>query len=283
MAAQVLAGSGVRVLGMVLPHMAGTYYAELAVGFETRASELDCSVLILQANRVPDRRTAIRNLTGQADATAFMAKSAVPDQYIADTALNRPVVTVARTQLPGVPATYAESERSSEQLTSHLIATGRRRLAVADLATGESQMVDGLAPDRALTSLATDGETLFAGTWIFGGTGSSNPPAKEGSMLAIDPDTFAVKWQTTPVPGATSYVGAQLDGDGRLWALAENTLVEVDPATGEQVRTVELDATFGSGSPVFPHVSRRARRHPGRIPPVRQARREAVPRRRRLR
>lgn len=129
MAAQVLAGSGVRVLGMVLPHMAGTYYAELAVGFDTRASELDCSVLILQANRGPDRRTAIHNLTGQADATAFMAKSAVPDQYVADTALNRPVVTVARTQLPGVPAIYAESERSSEQLTSHLIATGRRRLA----------------------------------------------------------------------------------------------------------------------------------------------------------
>lgn len=63
MAAQVLAGSGVRVLGVVLPHMAGTYYAELAVGFETRASELDCSALILQANRGPDRRTAIRNLT----------------------------------------------------------------------------------------------------------------------------------------------------------------------------------------------------------------------------
>lgn len=131
MAAQVLAGSDVRVLGMVLPHIEGTYYSELVVGFETRASELDCSVVILQANRGPDRRTAIRRLTGYTDAVAFLAKSFAPDQLVADTALNRPVVTVARTELPGTPAIFAESIRSSEQLVSHLISNGRRRIAFA--------------------------------------------------------------------------------------------------------------------------------------------------------
>ncbi|MGV8844883.1 LacI family DNA-binding transcriptional regulator [Tessaracoccus sp.] len=128
-AAQRLAGMPVRALGVVLPHIEGTYYAELAVGFETRASELETSVLLLLANPRSDQRSAVRRLVGQVDGVAFMAMSSATDELVSELAQRMPVVTVARTQLSGVPSIFAESAKSAEALTSHLIELGRTRLA----------------------------------------------------------------------------------------------------------------------------------------------------------
>lgn len=128
-AAQRLAGKPIRTLGVVLPHIEGTYYAELAVGFETRASELETSVLLLLANPKSNQQTAVRRLVGQVDGMAFMAMSDATDQLVAEIALRMPVVTVARSHLPGVPAIFAESHGSADSLTSHLVDVGRTRFA----------------------------------------------------------------------------------------------------------------------------------------------------------
>ncbi len=125
-AAQRLAGTPIQALGIVLPHIEGTYYAELAVGFEMRASEFQTSVLLLLANPKSDQRASVRRLVGQVDGVAFMAMSAATDELISEIALRMPVVTVARTQLDGVPAIFAESVASADELTTHLIETGRR-------------------------------------------------------------------------------------------------------------------------------------------------------------
>ncbi|GAB3812732.1 catabolite control protein A [Tessaracoccus terricola] len=127
-AAQALAGSATRSLGMVLPHLRGSYYAELAVGFESRASELDCSVLLLRADPAADSRSAVRRLAGQVDALAFMARSVIPDDLVVKVGKGRPTVTVARGRVSGHPALYAESEEPAHALTQHLIEHGRRRL-----------------------------------------------------------------------------------------------------------------------------------------------------------
>lgn len=128
-AAQKLAGSSVQALGVVLPHIEGTYYAELAVGFETRASELDNSVLLLLANPKSNQGAAVQRLIGQVDGVAFMAMSAATDALVTEVAQRMPVVTVARTQIAGVPAIFAESTDSAEALTRHLLDLGRTRPA----------------------------------------------------------------------------------------------------------------------------------------------------------
>lgn len=125
-AAQRLAGRPVRAVGIVLPHIEGTYYAELAVGFETRASELDMSVLLLLANPKSNQRTALRRLVSQVDAVAFMAMSSATDDLIAEVSDRMPTITVARTHLQGIPALFAESSDSADELTTHLIELGRR-------------------------------------------------------------------------------------------------------------------------------------------------------------
>ncbi|MHA6511155.1 LacI family DNA-binding transcriptional regulator [Tessaracoccus sp. Z1128] len=128
-AAQSLAGTSVRSLGMVLPHVKGTYYAELAVGFERRASELDCSAVLLLVGPDANQRPAVRRLAAQVDGLAFMARSAATDDLVAEVAKRKPTVTVARTQLLGLPAIYAESEGSAAALTRHLVELGRTRFA----------------------------------------------------------------------------------------------------------------------------------------------------------
>ncbi len=128
-AAQSLAGVGICSIGMVLPQVTGSYYAELAVGFEARASELDCSVVVLQVGQGTDNRSRIRRMAGQVDALAFLAKSGADDELVARVARGRPTVTVARTQLPGVPAIFAENDNSAATLTQHLIDLGRTRFA----------------------------------------------------------------------------------------------------------------------------------------------------------
>lgn len=125
-AAQRLAGRPVHALGVVLPHIEGTYYAELAVGFETRASELDMSVLLQLVNVKSDQRAALRRLVGQVDAVAFMGMSAATDEIITEISQRMPTVTVARSNLAGVPAIFAESITSADELTTHLLALGRR-------------------------------------------------------------------------------------------------------------------------------------------------------------
>ena len=46
--------------GLVLPELTGPYYAELLVGFETRAAELDQSVMLVLAGTKEDRDRAVR-------------------------------------------------------------------------------------------------------------------------------------------------------------------------------------------------------------------------------
>ena len=94
-AAQSLAGVGICSIGMVLPQVTGSYYAELAVGFEARASELDCSVVVLQVGQGTDNRSRIRRMAGQVDALAFLAKSGADDELVARVARGRPTVTVS--------------------------------------------------------------------------------------------------------------------------------------------------------------------------------------------
>ncbi|SDL13943.1 LacI family DNA-binding transcriptional regulator [Tessaracoccus oleiagri] len=156
-AAQTLAGSSVRSLGMVLPHIKGTYYAELAVGFERRASELNCSAVLLLVGEDSDQRPAVRRLAGAVDGLAFMARSAATDELVTEVAKRRPTVTVARAQLPGLPAIYAESEDSAAELTRHLVDIGRTRFAFVgpiDHGSDIAARYDGFA--RALREAGFD-------------------------------------------------------------------------------------------------------------------------------
>lgn len=127
-AARALAVRRSKALGVVLPHIAGPYYAELLVGFEVAASELGLSVVLVLAGPQERRHDAVIDLLGRVDGVAFMARSGADDAIVQQVSELRPTVSVARGEVPGVDAFYAENRHAARQLTEHLIDHGRRRI-----------------------------------------------------------------------------------------------------------------------------------------------------------
>lgn len=132
-AARALAVRRSKALGVVLPHIAGPYYAQLLVGFEIAASELGLSVVLVLAGPQERRPTAVLDLLGRVDGVAFMARSGADDGIVRQVAEVRPTVSVARGRVDGVDAFYAENRDTARALTAHLIDHGRRRIGFVGL------------------------------------------------------------------------------------------------------------------------------------------------------
>jgi LacI family transcriptional regulator len=122
--------------GLVLPELGGPYYAELLVGFETRAAELGQSVMLVLAGPKDDGGRALRALAGRVDGMAVFAADAA---HAAGSA--KPVVIIAGHARAGIEAIAAENVDGARRLTEHLLEHGRTRLlfvgdtdAAADLA-----------------------------------------------------------------------------------------------------------------------------------------------------
>ncbi|MEE1650332.1 LacI family DNA-binding transcriptional regulator [Brachybacterium sp. J144] len=127
--ARALAGRRTNALGLVLPGIDGPYYAAVLVGFETAASDLGLSVVILLTGPDTDPERAVRQLAGKVDGIAFMSRSAADDALVAEIGRRRPVVTAARGRIPGRDAFFTENEVTAARLTGHLVEAGRRRIA----------------------------------------------------------------------------------------------------------------------------------------------------------
>jgi LacI family transcriptional regulator len=127
-AARALAVRRSKALGVVLPHIAGPYYAQLLVGFEIAASQLGLSVVLALVAPTDHRAAAMRELLGRVDGVAFMARSGADDDTVREVAAVRPTVTVARRRTPEADAYFAENRETARRLTEHLLAHGLRRI-----------------------------------------------------------------------------------------------------------------------------------------------------------
>lgn len=214
-AARALAVRRSKALGVVLPHIAGPYYAELLVGFEVAASEHGLSVVLVLAKPEEDRTAAVLDLLGRVDGVAFMARSGADDEAVRQVAELRPTVSIARGEVDGVDAFYGENRRSARLLTEHLIDHGRHRigfvgrpeegsdigrrhrgyldaLEAAGLIPAQQFSVDPvesaglevaeqvLAAERRLSRSRAGGEDGAAVTETTAGTGVTEDPATRG-------------------------------------------------------------------------------------------------------
>ena len=127
-AARSLAVRQHEAVGLVLPELTGPYYAELLLGFETRAAELGQSVLVLLSEGKRDLAHAVRQLATRVDGLAMLGSAAIPDPVVHALRGWKPVVVIAGDAAPDVEAVGAENEGSAQKLTAHLMDHGRRRL-----------------------------------------------------------------------------------------------------------------------------------------------------------
>ncbi|MET9227504.1 LacI family DNA-binding transcriptional regulator [Lentzea sp. NPDC003310] len=114
--------------GLVLPELAGPYYAELLMGFEARAAELAQSVVLVLAGSRTDLPAAVRQLATRVDAIAVLGSSAIPDSVVRLLRDMKPVVVIAGEAGVGVEAVAAENLESARELAGHVLDHGRRRV-----------------------------------------------------------------------------------------------------------------------------------------------------------
>jgi LacI family transcriptional regulator len=127
-AARSLAVRQHEAQGLVLPELRGPYYAELLLGFETRAAERGQSVVLMLAEGKKDLATAVRQLATRVDGLAMLGSASIPDEVVMALHGSKPVVLIAGDEHPGVEAVGAENAQSAEQLAAHLLDHGRSRL-----------------------------------------------------------------------------------------------------------------------------------------------------------
>ncbi|MGB7448605.1 MAG: LacI family DNA-binding transcriptional regulator [Ornithinimicrobium sp.] len=125
--------------GLVLPELGGPYYSELLLGYESVAAEAGHSVVLVLTEGKDDVDSAVRRLAGSVDGMALMGADQVLDDTLAAVRRQVPVIGLTGDTGRGLESFSTENEASAQQLTRHLLAHGRRKVAFVGTPT--------LAPD----------------------------------------------------------------------------------------------------------------------------------------
>ncbi|HEX2417350.1 MAG TPA: LacI family DNA-binding transcriptional regulator [Micromonosporaceae bacterium] len=127
-AAQILAGDTHDAVAIVLPDLAGPYYAQVIAGFESEVVRQGSSVMVLATHGRAAADQMVRDLAGRIDGLVIMDQT-IPDRTVEELAASGvAVILLARPAIGGLIAIRSESVGAAASLTSHLFSHGRRRL-----------------------------------------------------------------------------------------------------------------------------------------------------------
>ncbi|GAA2737414.1 DNA-binding transcriptional regulator CytR [Pedococcus aerophilus] len=131
--------------GLVLPGLTGPYFAELLAGYESTAAQYGQSVVVVLAAGLADLDTTLRTLLARVDGLVLTHGTA-SDSIIRTLATKTPTVVLAHAPIEGCDTVVVENRESAEELTTHLLEHGRRKLVfVGDPETSHdiSERYDG--------------------------------------------------------------------------------------------------------------------------------------------
>ena len=135
--------------GIVFPDLSGPYYAEVVLGYESVAAQLDRSVLILSTHGRRDADVLVAGLAARCDGLVVLGPT-VDDEVVHR--LNRrgtPIVLVARSPLSDVDSVNAENNASGTLLGEHLVAAGARTIVFVGDPEATSDVTERFAAVKA--------------------------------------------------------------------------------------------------------------------------------------
>ncbi|CAI9403774.1 LacI family DNA-binding transcriptional regulator [Aestuariimicrobium sp. T2.26MG-19.2B] len=112
---------------LVMPSLGGTYFTDLAIGFESTADEFGQSVSVLSTDAVEDPASRVLDLATKVDGMVITTGT-VGDDVIEQISPKVPLVLVARSQLEGCDAFTSENMEPMVELVRHVLGHGRTKL-----------------------------------------------------------------------------------------------------------------------------------------------------------
>ena len=135
--------------GIVFPDLSGPYYAEVVLGYESAAAQLDRSVLILSTHGRGDAAALVTGLAARCDGLVVLAHSVEDEVVHRITRRGTPVVLVARTPVPDADSVNAENTAAATMLGEHLVAAGARTIVFIGDPEASSDVAERHAALRA--------------------------------------------------------------------------------------------------------------------------------------
>lgn len=170
--------------GIVFPALSGPYYAEVVLGYEEAAGELDRSVIILSTHGRTATRERVLALASRVDGLVVLGRTVDDDVIEEVLGLGTPVVTLARPPV-GVPARHrsrhadpvdrtdsvcADNAGSGRALAEHVLAHGVREVVLlgdpagsADVASRWAALEDAFAGQARTRQVRSHGFDVAAG------------------------------------------------------------------------------------------------------------------------
>lgn len=127
-------------------------------------------------------------------------------------------------------------------------------LTVVDPTTGQCSVHTDLLRDESIVSLVYDNGVVYGGSLVWGGLGIA-PRETHARLLIFDARTGSSRTVPLPVTSA-SLQGLTVGPDGRIWMLAQDTLLVYDPAQGRFIVQRKLFADLHYPAPPLTSTSR---------------------------
>ncbi len=184
--------------GIVFPDLSGPYYAEVVLGYESVAAQLERSVLILSTEGRRESAALVTGLAARCDGLVVLGPTVDDDLVHRLVRRGTPVVLVARTPLADADSINAENSASGALLGEHLVAAGARTIRFVGDPEATSDVTERFAAIKAAAE--RDGATV-----------SVDPV----SGFSEDAGTYAARAalagrRTTPLPDAFACANDEL-------------------------------------------------------------------------
>ncbi|MPZ81687.1 MAG: PQQ-binding-like beta-propeller repeat protein [Actinophytocola sp.] len=118
-------------------------------------------------------------------------------------------------------------------------------LSVLNARTGAVERVtDQLVTDEGITSMTAGRPgVVYGGTTVAGGLSTTPPTQDRATVFAYDVVHGKKLWEVNPSAAAKTISAVTTDARGRLWAIVDGDVLELDTRTGRTLRT--FDTTPG--------------------------------------
>ena len=117
-------------------------------------------------------------------------------------------------------------------------------LSVLDERTGAVvRILDDFVVDEGITAMtAGRGDVVYGSTTVAGGLSTTPPTQDAATVFAYDVRENKKLWEVNPSAAAKTISAVTTDECGRLWAVVDGDVLELNPRTGRTLRTLDTFA-----------------------------------------